>query len=176
MLQARNARWTESLVTDWPYWAGGVALAAANTTLMVADGKPWGITAMLTHVGSRLVALAGAAPHDWFYFQDHGRAGALAAFTWWDGTLWLNLGIITGVFLASWVAGEWQVRAPRSWRIPLLALTGGLLMGYGTRLALGCNAGSLLGGVPSMSLHGWIFTAFTLAGVALGMRLFRRLL
>ncbi|MFZ5827889.1 MAG: YeeE/YedE thiosulfate transporter family protein [Bacillota bacterium] len=176
MLQARNARWTEPMAADWPYWAGGAAIAAVNTILMVVDGKPWGITSMLTHVGSRLVTRFGAVPQDWFYFQDAGRAWALTSFSWWDETLWLNLGIIAGVFLASFAAGEWRVRSPRSWRIPLLALTGGLFMGYGTRLALGCNAGALLGGIPSMSLHGWIFAGFTLTGVALGMRLFRRLL
>jgi len=87
------------------------------------------------------------------------------------------LGVVVGVILASWRAGELRLRTGRrTWRTAGLALGGGLLMGYGTRLALGCNAGALLGGVPSFSLHGWVFAVATFFGVLVGVRLFRRIL
>ncbi|MFZ5815568.1 MAG: YeeE/YedE thiosulfate transporter family protein [Bacillota bacterium] len=161
---------------DWPYWAGGVAIALANVLLLAAAGRPWSITSMLTYAGSRTIAHLGLTPREWGYFQDPARGEALAAFGWWDPTLWLNLGIVAGAFLAAWWAGEWRLRRVTRGRTVALALGGGLLMGYGARLALGCNAGALLGGIPSLSLHGWLFLLFTFLGVAAGLRLFRRLL
>jgi uncharacterized membrane protein YedE/YeeE len=44
-------------------------------------------------------------------------------------------------------------------------------MGYGARLAYGCNIGALLGGTMSGSLHGWVWLAAALAGMWLGVKL-----
>ena len=37
-------------------------------------------------------------------------------------------------------------------------------MGYGARLAFGCNIGALFSGIASGSLHGWLWMAAALAG------------
>lgn len=44
-------------------------------------------------------------------------------------------------------------------------------MGYGARLAGGCNIGAYLGGTASFSLHGPLWGVFALLGTALGVRL-----
>jgi uncharacterized membrane protein YedE/YeeE len=44
-------------------------------------------------------------------------------------------------------------------------------MGYGARLAFGCNIGALFSGIASGSLHGWLWMAAALAGTALGVPL-----
>ena len=49
-------------------------------------------------------------------------------------------------------------------------------MGYGARLAFGCNIGALFSGIASGSLHGWLWMAAALAGTALGVPLGRRAL
>ena len=50
-------------------------------------------------------------------------------------------------------------------------MLGGLLMGYGARLAGGCNIGALFSGVASLSLSGWVFAAFLLIGAWIGSKL-----
>ncbi len=50
------------------------------------------------------------------------------------------------------------------------ALIGSLLMGYGSRIAYGCNIGACFSGIASMSLHGWLWIAFALIGSTLGVR------
>ena len=81
-----------------------------------------------------------------------------------------------GAFLAAGLAGRF---APQ-WRLPIrtlaVALFGGVLMGYGARLAFGCNIGALFSGIASGSLHGWLWMAAALAGTALGVPLARRAL
>jgi uncharacterized protein len=161
----------------WPYWAGGVALAVVNTLILVVDSRPWGITAALTHVGSRALQQAGLQPERWTYFNQVGRDILLTQFGWWDTSLWLNLGVVAGALLASLATGEFAIRTgPRKWRKLLLSLSGGFLMGYGARLALGCSVGALVGGVASYSLHGWIFAVAVLVGAVTGIHLFRRAL
>ena len=43
-------------------------------------------------------------------------------------------------------------------------------MGYGARLAFGCNIGALFGGIASGSLHGWVWFLFAFLGSIVGVR------
>jgi uncharacterized protein len=83
----------------------------------------------------------------------------------------MDFGIILGALLAAGLAGRF---AP-GFRIPLRSLVaaalGGLLLGYGARLAFGCNIGALLSGLASGSVHGWLWFAAAFAGTVLGVRL-----
>lgn len=165
------------LPSSWPYWAGGTALALVNTLLLLVEDRPWGVTTTLTHIGSRALQLVGLQPEHWVYFDQIGRETLLSRFGWWDSNLWLNFGVIAGAALASLATGDFALRpAPRKLRKVLLSLVGGVLMGYGARLALGCSIGALVGGVSSFSLHGWVFAAAVLVGVVAGIRIFKRLL
>ena len=83
----------------------------------------------------------------------------------------MNFGILLGAFAAAAAAGRFRP----DWRIGALplaaALLGGLAMGYGARLAYGCNIGALFSGVASASLHGWVWLLAAIPGNLAGMRL-----
>ncbi|AMP13630.1 sulfur transport family protein [Collimonas pratensis] len=68
----------------------------------------------------------------------------------------MNVGIMLGALLAAALAGKfvpvWRIRL----RSLLAAIVGGLLMGYGARLAYGCNIGAYFSGIASASVHGWL--------------------
>jgi hypothetical protein len=51
------------------------------------------------------------------------------------------------------------------------AVVGGLLLGYGARLAYGCNIGAYFSGIVSGSLHGWLWLVAAFAGNVIGTRL-----
>ncbi len=53
----------------------------------------------------------------------------------------------------------------------MAGLIGGLLLGYGARIAYGCNIGAMFSGIASMSLHGWLWGAAALLGTPIGVRL-----
>lgn len=44
-------------------------------------------------------------------------------------------------------------------------------MGYGARIAYGCNIGAFYSGVASTSLHGWLWIIAALPGCWVGIRL-----
>jgi hypothetical protein len=44
-------------------------------------------------------------------------------------------------------------------------------MGYGARIAFGCNIGAFVAGVASSSVYGWLWIASALPGIWLGIHL-----
>jgi len=82
-----------------------------------------------------------------------------------------NVGILLGALAAASLAG----RVAPSVRIPPGSLTaaviGGLTLGYGARLAYGCNIGAFFSGVASGSLHGWVWIGMAVLGTMVGVRL-----
>jgi uncharacterized membrane protein YedE/YeeE len=83
----------------------------------------------------------------------------------------MDFGIMLGALAASAAAGRF---AP-VWRVPArslaAAIVGGLLLGYGARIAYGCNIGAFFSGVASGSLHGWLWFVAAFVGNIAGTRL-----
>lgn len=50
----------------------------------------------------------------------------------------------------------------------IAAVVGGLMLGYGARLAYGCNVGAYFSGIVSGSLHGGLWRVATFTGNVLG--------
>ncbi len=160
---------------SWPYAAGAAALALANTLLFYFWGRPWGITSGLTNLAGWVGASAGLSPMDWLYFQDTFYLEHCEVFLC-HPLLYLATAMIAGALTGSLLHREFRIRRPRSGKFILSALAGGALMGYGSRLALGCNIGAFLSGISSFSLHGWVFGVAILIGAYLGGKFFMRFL
>jgi uncharacterized protein len=87
----------------------------------------------------------------------------------------MNFGILLGAVAAAAIAGKYAPVWKLSRRDLATAIIGGLLMGYGARLAYGCNIGAYLGGIVSGSMHGWLWLVFGFIGSLAGTRLRLRL-
>ncbi|MFD1697255.1 YeeE/YedE family protein [Roseibium aestuarii] len=152
----------------WSFEAGAVALAFVGIATLLVLGRPWGITSAFALWGAKTLAAFGVPVETWPYWQ--GQT-ALSRNLLQDGTSLMNFGIILGALLASGLAGKFAPVRHLHPKDALSAVIGGLLMGYGARLAYGCNIGAYLGGVLSGSLHGWLWLVFAWAGSLIGMRL-----
>ena len=51
------------------------------------------------------------------------------------------------------------------------ALIGGVLLGFGAMISLGCTVGVLLSGTQAFALSGWVFFASVFLGVWSGIKL-----
>ena len=51
------------------------------------------------------------------------------------------------------------------------AVVSGLMMGYGARLAYGCNISAFFSGLASASLHAWLWIACAIPGNVIGVYL-----
>jgi uncharacterized membrane protein YedE/YeeE len=154
----------------WPIVAGAVALAVLNFATLALAGRPWGITSAFALWGAKGADLIGFDPSAWAYWQSAANAKALQASVFADITSVMDFGIIAGAMLAAVLAGKF---AP-NFRIPLrslaAAVVGGLLLGYGSRIAYGCNIGAYFSGIASGSLHGWLWAVAAFAGNILGVK------
>ena len=155
----------------WPLIAGGLALAAVNVATLLISGRPWGVTSAFALWGAKIITFMGFDVTGWEYWSRAGSLASLNASVFNDGTSVMNFGIMLGALLAAGLAGNF---AP-SLRIPLrsivAALIGGLLLGYGARIAYGCNIGAYFGGISSTSLHGWLWFVAAFVGSSIGVRL-----
>lgn len=119
--------------------------------------------------GSKIAALGGLDVASWPYWKVPANAKMLQEGIFADVTSVMDFGIILGALLAAGLAGKFSP----SWRVAplslLAAVIGGLLLGYGARLAYGCNIGAYFSGIASSSLHGWVWLAAAFAGSWLGI-------
>jgi uncharacterized membrane protein YedE/YeeE len=160
--------WSRFLHGPWPLLAGAVALAIGNFATLYLAGRPWGITSAFALWGSKIFQAAGVDVASWGYWSSPERAKALNESVFADITSVMDFGIILGALLASGLAGKFNP----GWRLPfrslVAAVVGGLLLGYGARLAYGCNIGAYFSGIASSSVHGWLWLASAFAGSAIG--------
>ncbi|MNE98885.1 putative inner membrane protein [compost metagenome] len=83
----------------------------------------------------------------------------------------MDIGIVLGALLAAGLAGRFAPNLNIPLRSLVAAVVGGLLLGYGSRLAYGCNIGAYFSGIASGSLHGWLWLVAAYAGNLVGVRL-----
>lgn len=171
ILQRHSWSWCSLLRGPWPLIWGAVALALLNWITLMIAGHPWSITWGFTLWAAKTAQALGWDPESHLFWQGGFQAGALAQPILADVTSLLDIGLILGALLASSLSGT--VRPTfRIAAAPLMAaVIGGLMMGYGARLAYGCNIGAFFSGTASTSLHGWAWFAAALAGTWIGMRL-----
>jgi uncharacterized protein len=167
---AATGTW-RALSGPWTLAAGALGLAGVNIATLLIAGRPWGVTAAFALWGSKFLMATGVDVASWQYWQPAARASDLHASVLNDVTSVMDIGIMLGALAAAALAGRF---APK-WRVPrrslAAAITGGLLLGYGARIAFGCNIGAYFSGVASTSLHGWVWLAAAFSGNILGTKL-----
>ncbi len=155
----------------WPMLVGGVALAVLNLLTLALAGHPWGITWAFALWGGKLVQLAGHDLSTVPFWSGDFQQEALSAPVLADVTSVMDFGIMLGALLAAGLAGRFGPLRRVPARVVVSGLLGGLLLGYGARIAFGCNIGAYVGGIASTSLHGWLWGAAALLGTPVGIRL-----
>lgn len=160
--------------TPYSYVTGAVLLSLFQIVMLAATGSPWGVSATFANWGAWLYQLVGGSVEKWYYFTGPGAPGSLnaleAGFMSNSGTM-LNLGVIFGALLSTLLASQFKIKKIKNKRQIVAAISGGLMMGYGARIAYGCNIGALFGGISSLSLSGWVFATFMFVGAVIGSKL-----
>ncbi|WP_408006387.1 YeeE/YedE family protein [Pseudalkalibacillus sp. A8] len=154
---------------SWPLWAAAILLAVLNAITLIVRGQPWGVTSAFALWGSKAAMALGIDVTQWAYWSGD-KAAALNQSVLFDSTSVLNFGVILGAFLASAAGGVFALKKIGAKRASA-AIIGGVMMGYGARIAFGCNIGAYFGGIASFSLHGWVWMVMALAGTFIALYL-----
>lgn len=161
-------RWWQG---PWPLIVGGVLLALLSFAVLWVAGHPWSVTWGYTLWGAKAAVQVGWDPTTSAFWQGRFQSGALARPILDDTVSIMNIGILLGAMIAASLGGRFGLRLNLSGRDVITAMIGGLMLGYGARLAYGCNIGAFFSGVASSSLHGWVWIIAAAVGNVLGARL-----
>jgi len=167
--------WRRTLLCGpWPVMVAAVVLAFGNLSTLLVAGHPWSITWGFTLWGAKAAQVLGWSAVSSGFWQGDFQSSALAGTVLEDTTSLMDIAIMLGALFAASLAGRFAPKANLPWRSLLAAVLGGLLLGYGSRIAYGCNIGAFVSGVASGSLHGWLWIAAALPGSWVGIRWRRR--
>lgn len=166
-----NTYYVKIFKNPFTYVAGAVMLALLNIALFAASGSPWGVSGTFANWGAWLYQLVGGNVDKWWYFSSEGAQATLNNGILNHSGSWLNFGIIFGALLATLLASQFKFKKIKNVKQIIAAVGGGLLMGYGARLAGGCNIGALFSSIASFSLSGWVFAIFLFVGAFIGSKL-----
>ena len=171
-VQQKHEKLQDQLIHGpWPIWWGVIGLTLFGFITLLLAGYPWSITFAFGLWGAKIWSALGGDVANWAYWTGGYPAKALNQSVLADITSVMNFGIIFGAMLAAALAGKYAPEGKIKTKRVVTAVVGGLLLGYGARLAFGCNIGALLGGVASGSLHGWLWLAAAFTGGIAGVKI-----
>ena len=154
----------------WPLFLGAILLAILNFLMLNIAGHPWSVTFAFGLWGAKIASFIGIDVASWDFWNFNYPKIALKNSIFADHTSITNIGIILGAVIASSFAGSFSQKTKINYKIILAAIVGGFFMGFGARLAFGCNIGALFSGIASGSLHGWTWFLFAFIGTYFGVK------
>ena len=124
-----------------------IAAGILSTYYFGITGTFWAVTGEFTRWGGQLLQLLGVHSEQWGYYQLIHLEGS--PLTRIDGRM--IIGMFGGCLAAALWANNVKLRLPRS-RIRIAqAVAGGIIAGFGARLAMGCNLAAFFTGIPQFS-------------------------
>lgn len=159
----------------WNPYAAGALLGVALLLTFVITGHGLGASGFATRLTAALGQSVAPLATDSNAYLGAFDSNPLNAWITWE-----VIGVALGALIGAISAGRFRISmdGPRnvstSGRLGL-ALAGGLLAGFGSRVAIGCTSGLGLSGAAVLSTAGFLFLmGFFAAGAGVGL-LMRRL-
>ncbi|MEZ4863127.1 MAG: YeeE/YedE family protein [Caldilineaceae bacterium] len=162
-------------VHGWSAPVGGAVLGGLNVLIFISS-HPWGFTGEISRWVLGLTNWAGVGPGE---LQGAAALPGCALDVSQGGILhhmlFLVWGMVFGSFIAALFAKEFKIRTPREKKRYVQAAGGGVAMGYGAGLAMGCTIGAFFSAIPSLALNGWVFALFLAIGAWVGVQIIQRI-
>ena len=104
----------------------------------------WAVTGEFTRLGGEILQVFGVDVSGWEYYQMVKLDGS----TWTRPDGWIVWGMFIGALMMVLLSNSFKVRLPQQKRRYVQGFVGGIIAGFGARLALGCNLAAFFTGVP----------------------------
>jgi uncharacterized protein len=157
----------------WPAWLGGAAVGVVATFAYLRN-HPLGVTSEIGRVSRRAGLALGFLPVRLEGLDRMRGCSAIESDRWLTESGVFILSLVAGSLFSALMSGEFRLRTGKP-RTYALAAAGGVLLGFGAMISLGCTVGTMLSGIMAFSLHGWIFVAGLAGGAWAGTRILRSL-
>ena len=164
---------TDQQRKEKPYWnpyVAGIVLGCVLFASYVVAGAGLGGSGGLFRVSLALEKIAAPATVDTNAYLAKAAGGYRSVADILDHRMfWMMLGVIAGGLTSGLLAGRAGLETNRGPKIGTVtrwsfALIGGILVGYGARLARGCTSGQALSGGALLAAGSWAFMFAVFAG------------
>jgi len=162
---------------SWSPYLVGSLIGVLSWFSFIISKKALGTSTSYARASARLGSLCcGNAVYDWKYYQKYKPELE------WQSML--VIGIVIGSFISALLSGEFaltfipptefeSVLNQNIWGRIFSAFTGGIMLGFGARLAGGCTSGHGISGAFQLSIASWIsLIAFFVGGAAAAFLIF----
>ncbi len=169
-------------------WKVALIFALLNFMVYIFSGWPMGITTAYAKIGAYIekLILPEYINKVLYFSQDSlvvvsnnliisGGAGPKVDLYFYT-ELALLLGILLGSFLTSLYLREFKIYGFPPLKQACFALVGGIMVGYGARVALGCNLKYLVGALPLLTIESILFAINMTLGAFLGSMIIKKFL
>ena len=162
-------------IKGWSISLGGSILGGLAVVMFIVK-KPFGVTGGISELTYTALVKTGIGPQVLKGLDE--MAGCLGGGedTLLTTSIAMTFGVVIGSLIASTASGEFKLRIPPTPVRYLQGIFGGVFMGYGSGLALGCTIGALFSSIPSLSLSGWLFGLSLTIGAFIGTKIIKRLI
>ncbi len=147
---------------QWPMWTGAVILSLLSIVLFAIQ-SPWGSSGGLLNLGQNLFHWGGRGiPFD------TSEPFGVTCFTE-NPYAMLTVAMFFGAMGGSMMSRQFGIRVPPAGEL-VKGLLGGLVMGFGVMMALGCTISAFYSAVPALSAGGLVFLPGMMLGAFIGAR------
>ncbi|MGH2404787.1 MAG: YeeE/YedE family protein [bacterium] len=158
----------------WPAAVGGTAAGLLNIFSYNAH-MPWRVVGEFSRWANAAAGSVGLAPGPLKGTEELSACTLAVGGGLLTHGLVLNGGLLAGSLMAALLANEFKWRRPRNPVRYLQSAAGGVTMGYGAGIALGCTVGQFFSAIPSLALNGWVFAGALAVGAWTGLQAIRRI-
>ncbi len=162
---------------QWSPYVVGVGIGVLSWLSFVLSDHPLGCSTAFVRTRGMIEKLfRGKKVEDYPYYQ---RFSPTITWDWM-----LVVGVIIGSFISAkfsgqfdfnWIPAKWEAAAGDAVYIRwFVAFVGGILLGFGARLAGGCTSGHGISGMLQLAVSSWLAAiCFFIGGIATAMFIFR---
>jgi len=133
----------------------------------VFDPGYWYITTQEAQLGAWIMEKLGWNMHNNIFFGINNGIPD----PWRNPALWMSFGIVFGAMIMARLNNEFKFKIPRG-ELIAWGLIGGMLMGFGSRPAVGGNIGAFFIRVAGGDPSGWLYGTGMVIGAFFGVKFF----
>lgn len=135
---------------NWPLWLGGL-LVGITSVITFAWARPWGVVGGLREW------------FDWLFYSFGIYSSHPLYSPLMSSSSVLTFGLIWGAFASALLSKQFVIRIPPPFEF-IKGVIGGIFMGIGSAMAMGCNVGGFFSAISALSLSG----VAMMAGLSIG--------
>ena len=129
-------------IEGWSVTLGGVSLGGLAIIMFIIH-KPFGVTGGIFELTNRALIETGIGPNVLLGLDELGGCISGGGKTLLTSGIAMTFGTVFGSLIGSTASGEFKLRIPPTPIRYIQSGIGGIFMGYGAGLALGCTIGAL---------------------------------